>query len=186
MTGLEVDWSLDERTVLRSFVPSDADALFALVAANLDRLLPWMPWAHVTEGPQDVRGFIDRCRATPESRLDATGIWVEGRVAGSMGMRLDPSDVKGEVGYWIGREFEGRGIVTRACERFLAHGFGELGLHRISIVAAVGNARSRAIPERLGFTHEGVLRGAERCGDEYHDLAVYSILEDEWRGRAHA
>jgi len=186
VTELEVDWPLDARTALRSFVPGDAEDLFDLVVANRDRLLPWMPWAHATEGPDDVRGFIERCRTTAESRLDATGIWVDGRVAGSMGLRLDPFDVKGELGYWVDREFEGRGIVSRACERFLEHGFGELGLHRISIVAAVDNARSRAIPERLGFRQEGVLRGAERCGDVYHDLAVYSMLEDEWRGRADA
>jgi len=181
VTDLEVDWPLDEYTSLRSFVPSDAEELYALVVANLDRLLPWMPWSHFTQGPDDVRGFIERSRATAESRFDATGIWVDGRIAGTTGLRLDPSDIKGEIGYWIGRKFEGQGIVTRACVRFLEHAFGEVGLHRISIHAAVENARSRAIPERLGFTQEGIERGAERCGDVFHDLVVYSMLEDEWR-----
>ena len=183
---LAVDWPLDERATLRSFVPSDAAELYALVRANLDRLLPWMPWAHVTEGPDDVRGFIERSRGMPESRFDATGIWVDGRIAGTTGLRLDAFDIKGEMGYWIGREFEGQGLVTRACARFLEHGFGELGLHRISIHAAVENARSRAVAERLGFVQEGVERGAERCGDVFHDLVVYSMLEDEWRERASA
>lgn len=186
MTEIEVDWRLDDHTVLRSFVPDDAEELFALVEANRDRLLPWMPWSHLTRGPDDVRGFIERSKSAPESRLDATGIWVDGRIAGTTGLRLDPSDIKGEIGYWVGREFEGRGIVTMACRRFLGYGFGTLGLHRISIHAAVDNARSRAVAERLGFTEEGIERGAERCGNVFHDLVVYSMLEDEWRERAGA
>ena len=183
---LAVDWRLDDRTTLRSFVNDDAGELFALVEANRDRLLPWMPWSHVTQGPEDIRGFIERSLTTHELRLDATGIWVDGRIAGTTGLRLDAFDVKGEIGYWIGREFEGQGLVTRACTRFLEHGFDGLGLHRISIHAAVENARSRAVAERLGFVQEGVERGAERCGDVFHDLVVYSMLEDEWRDRADA
>jgi ribosomal-protein-serine acetyltransferase len=186
VTELEVDWPLGDHTSLRSFVPGDAEELFALVEANRDRLLPWMPWSHATQGPADVLGFIERSRSTPGSRFDATGIWVDERIAGTTGLRLDPSDIKGEIGYWIGREFEGQGLVTRACERFLEHGFDELGLHRISIHAAVENARSRAVAERLGFVREGIERGAERCGDVFHDLVVYSMLEDEWRERARA
>ena len=54
-------------------------------------------------------------------------------------------------------------------------------LNRIEIRAAVGNARSRAIPERLGFKQEGTLREAERVGDAYLDAVVYSMLGSEWR-----
>jgi ribosomal-protein-serine acetyltransferase len=63
------------------------------------------------------------------------------------------------------------------------YAFGARGLHRVVIEAAVGNARSRAIPERLGFHAEGVRRHAERHGERYLDLAVYSLLEEEWPTR---
>ena len=181
-----IEWRVDDATVLRTLQPHDADPVFALEVENRDRLLPWMPWSHGERSAAVTRAFIERCRSEPAHRLDAIGIWVDDEAAGVMGLRLDDDDVKGELGYWLGRQYEGRGIVTRACRRFLDHGFGQLGLHRIAIIAAVENARSRAIPERLGFTLEGVLRGAERVGDTYHDLVVYSVLADEWRARAGA
>jgi ribosomal-protein-serine acetyltransferase len=59
-------------------------------------------------------------------------------------------------------------------------GFRDLGLHRIEIRAGVGNTRSRAIPERLGFVPEGIERGGERGSNGFYDLVVYAILDDEW------
>ena len=56
-------------------------------------------------------------------------------------------------------------------------------MHRVELQAAVGNARSRAVAERLGFVHEGVLREAERFANRYADLDVFSVLAPEWRSR---
>ena len=60
-------------------------------------------------------------------------------------------------------------------------GFEELGLHRIEIRAGVDNARSRAVSERLGFTYEGIEREGSRGSRGFYDLAVYSLLDREWR-----
>ena len=49
-------------------------------------------------------------------------------------------------------------MVTRACRVLIDVAFGELGLHRVVIRAGVDNPRSRAIPERLGFTEERIAR----------------------------
>jgi ribosomal-protein-serine acetyltransferase len=48
------------------------------------------------------------------------------------------------------------------------------------IRAGVENARSRAIPERLGFTYEGVAREEGRGSGGFYDLAVYGLLDREW------
>lgn len=176
-----IRWRIDERAFVGTLAPDDAEELFAVVDANRDRLRPWMPWEPTTRTAADVRAFIERCRSETALRLEGNGLWVDGELGGSIGLRIDDEDMKGEIGYWIGRRFEGRGIVTRACRLFVDHGFRKLGLHRISIHVAASNVRSRAVAERLGFMQEGVLRGAERVADGYHDLVVYGMLEDEWR-----
>jgi len=62
--------------------------------------------------------------------------------------------------------------------------FEELGLHRVEIRCGTGNTRSCAIPERLGFTREGLLREAEWVNDRWLDLLVWGMLEVEWRAAA--
>jgi hypothetical protein len=56
------------------------------------------------------------------------------------------------------------------------YAFGAWRLHRVEIRAGVDNTRSRAIPERLGFTQEGVAREAKRAGGRSADQVVYAIL----------
>jgi ribosomal-protein-serine acetyltransferase len=59
-------------------------------------------------------------------------------------------------------------------------GFEEWHVNRIAIRAGVENLRSRGIPERLGFTREGIERGGCRGTGGFYDLVVYSMLRDEW------
>ena len=65
------------------------------------------------------------------------------------------SDIQDEIGYWLAEHHAGRGVMTRCCLAVIDYGIGELGLHRIQILADALNRRSRAVAERLGFTLEG-------------------------------
>jgi ribosomal-protein-serine acetyltransferase len=176
---IRIDFDLGDGVRIRSLDPGDAEALFAVVEANRDRLRPWMPWEDTTRSPDDIRDFIERARAS-SSDAEANGIWVNGELAGTVGMRIDTLANSAEIGYWIDGRHEGRGIVTRGCRRFIDEAFGALGLHRVSLHAATTNLRSQAVAERLGMTREAVLREAERSPEGYHDLVVFSVLENEW------
>jgi ribosomal-protein-serine acetyltransferase len=174
-------WPIDGDAFIRTYTPDDAEEVYRLVEANRDRLEAWMPWTESTRSAADTLDFIQRSLAS-EHDLEANGIWVDGRAAGTIGLRVNLLVNGGELGYWIGAEFEGRGLVTRACRLFIDHAFGELGLHRISLHAGVENRRSRAVAERLGFREEGVIRDGDRVGGgRYVDLVAYGLLEDEWR-----
>jgi ribosomal-protein-serine acetyltransferase len=176
-------WPLGDDAFVRTYTPDDAETLLALVQANLDRLARWMPWAMKDRSVDDQREWIERCLRS-ETDVEGNGIWLaDGSLAGGIGMRIDAVSNHGEIGYWLDAAAEGRGLVTRACARFLDFGFGELRLHRIAIRAAVANERSRAVAVRLGFTEEGTLREEELAATgEYQDLVAYGLLDREWHG----
>jgi len=66
--------------------------------------------------------------------------------------------------------------MTEAVRVLTDHALSSWELNRVEIRAAVENTPSRAIPERLGFVEEGLLRGAERVGERQLDLVVYAML----------
>ena len=175
-------WELGDGIVVRTLTPDDDVELFALVDRNRDRLRPWMAWEPMTKGPADTREFIERALASEHDR-EGNGIFLDGRMIGSAGLQVDTMDAKAEVGYWIDGDAEGRGIVTRTCERFLELAFDELGLHRVELHAATGNARSRAVAERLGMVEEGAGRENGRIDGGFVDLVMFGILDREWRAR---
>jgi ribosomal-protein-serine acetyltransferase len=170
---------LGDGASLRRLEMADLEDVWATVDASRARLEPWMPWIDATRSIDDQRAWLETVVNDPGT-LDGGGLFVDGRYVGGAGLSWDPFRVKGEIGYWIAGEFEGRGIVTRATRVLVDIGFREVGLHRIEIHAGVDNTRSRAIPERLGFTSEGIQRESGRGSFGFHDQVVYSMLEDEW------
>jgi ribosomal-protein-serine acetyltransferase len=175
-----IHWDLGDGIVVRTFVVDDDQALFELIDANRSHLRPWMPWEPTTKDAGDTRRWIETCLER-ELDLEGNGVWIDGALVGGVGVSLSTLSNSGEIGYWLAREFEGRGIVTRACERFFDHAFDDLGLHRMQLSAAVENTRSRAVADRLGMREEGITRDGCRVADGYLDLVWYGILEDEWR-----
>jgi ribosomal-protein-serine acetyltransferase len=108
-------------------------------------------------------------------------IVVDGRIAGEVGHhRVDWHHRSTSIGYWLASVAQGRGTMTRAVRALVDWAFRGWGLNRVEVLASPGNARSRAVAERLGFTEEGTLRQAERVGERYLDNVVCSVLASEW------
>jgi ribosomal-protein-serine acetyltransferase len=106
----------------------------------------------------------------------------DGRIVGGIGFhQLDWENRSTSIGYWIAEAAQRRGIVTRAVAALVDHAFKVWKLNRVEIQAATDNERSRAVPLRLGFTEEGVLRQTERVGDRFVDHVVYAMLAQDWR-----
>lgn len=70
--------------------------------------------------------------------------------------------------------------MTKCCKALIDYGFHELKLQRIEIRAIQENLRSRAIPERLGFSQEGLIRQSIKLYDKFCDSVVYGLLASEW------
>ena len=170
---------LGDGIVLRRLTMGDLDEIWALLEQERDRLGSWMPWISGLTTIDEERAWLESVSSN-EGTLEGCGLFVEGRYVGGVGLSWDAFNIVGEIGYWIGSEHEGRGLVTRAVRVLIDVGFEELGLNRIVIRTGVDNQRSRAIPERLGFTREGIERGSGRGTGGYYDQVVYATLRDEW------
>jgi len=173
---------------LRALEEGDAKELYALVERNRSHLAVWMPWA----ADQTLEGTAAFLRTAKQRHAANNGfesaLVLDGRIVGAAGFpSVDWAAGGTSIGYWLDEGHQGRGLMTRAVSALIGHAFGEWDLHRVEIQAAVENRRSRAIPERLGFEQEGIRREAERVGDRWLDLVVYSLLNDRSRrGRATA
>ena len=182
--GIELKTAFQGRDgiTLRTFNDSDADAVFAAVSRNLEHLRPFMHWAVPDYSAESAKEFI---RASIASTTDGShlglGIFKDGNFIGSIGyVKLDWTSRKTEIGYWIDKAEEGKGIISEACRVLIDYAFGDLGMNRIEIRCSAENRRSAAIPELFGFKKEGVLRQSEFRNGRLHDFVIYGLLADEW------
>jgi ribosomal-protein-serine acetyltransferase len=175
-------FKIDDTTALRLLRAEDAPELFALTDSNRKHLRAWLPWVDATLTEVDSASFIEATIAQREAgRGPQFAILCDGAIAGVTGFRpVDRVNRVGEIGYWLAADAQGRGTMTECCRFLVRYAFLTLDLNCVVIAAAIGNQRSRAIAERLGFKFEGVFREREELYGSFVDHAVYSQLRREF------
>ncbi len=166
---------------LRLLRESDAPELQALIEANRSRLARWMPWAQ-GQTLDDTAQFIARTRRQlVQNDGFQLAMLADGRIAGVVGfLGVDWSARASSIGFWLSREEQGRGTMTRAAGCLVAHAFAAWQLERLEIRADVQNLRSQAVAQRLGFERDALLPAAAAQGGE-SDQFVYSLSAASWR-----
>jgi ribosomal-protein-serine acetyltransferase len=169
---------ITETTRISLSIPQFAEEIFALTERNCSFLREWLPWLDRTKTTEDVRSFlIQQLEGFARSEALHVTIFHEERVAGVAGFNtIDPVNGIGYIGYWLGEEFNGKGIMTAVVRELIEIGREFYSLQKIDIRCATDNKRSRAIPERLGFVNEGTIRRAERVYEKWYDHEVYGLL----------
>jgi RimJ/RimL family protein N-acetyltransferase len=151
-----------ERLLIRKPLPGDGKAVYEAMQASLNELKPWMPWAHTNQSVQDVEANIRDSIAKFITREDLRLHLFNketGEFIGSSGLHRINWDIpKFEIGYWIDSRFTGRGYITESTDAITKFAFTELNAKRVEIRCDSKNIKSRAIPEKLGFTLEGILK----------------------------
>ena len=115
-----------------------------------------------------------------------------GKVVGSLGIEIYREDhypqlaqLRGrEIGYALAKDCWGKGLMTEAVQAMLKHGFGNLGLDRISVTVNPDNDKSLNVIRKCGFTYEGTLRQAFLVYDgSVRDIMCFSISREEYYGK---
>lgn len=175
---------LGEGLELALAVPQHAEALFELIDANRDHLRRWLPFVDATRDVGYTRTFLkSQLRELAEGRALTLVLFHRGRAAGVLGLnRVDAVNRVASLGYWLAEDATGQGLMTRAVRRLVELAFAHFPVDRIEIHCAADNRASCAIPERLGFTREAVLRRALRAHEFTDDRVVWGLLREEWTG----
>lgn len=104
-------------------------------------------------------------------------IEVGGQAVGSIGVHKIIANHKGEMGYWLGKEFRGNGIMSRAVKEVSNYAFREFKLKRVYAGVFSFNKISMRVLEKAGFKREGFLRKNILKDDKYIDEYVYARVK---------
>ena len=173
---------IDENLELRFTSEKYAEELSLIVKEDFDYLQEWLPWATEDYSIQTAREFVKRnLEGFAKNEFPSFFIFLNNELVGGIGFNnVDNFNKNVEIGYWLRNTFQGKGIVTKCCQKLIAFGFNEMNFNRIVIRCATENLKSQGIPKRLGFTKEGIARECASLNDKFVDLIVYSMLKKEW------
>src|SRR5579871_2136655 len=138
--------SIDAETELRVLSDADAETMFALISRNRAHLDPWLRWSGRVQTLDDTHALIARF-ADKYAAGDGfhAGLWVSDQLAGGVVVHfINRESRKTEIGYWLGEEYVGQGLVTRSCRAVTEALFTREQIHRIEIQAVIDNLPSRA------------------------------------------
>jgi RimJ/RimL family protein N-acetyltransferase len=103
-----------------------------------------------------------------------------GKIVGSIGLFHADWEVRSaEIGYGVRASQRGKGYATEALAAVARWALTEAGIQRAWLTANTDNTASIRVAEKAGFRREGTLRRAGLEDDGLHDLAVFSLLDDE-------
>jgi RimJ/RimL family protein N-acetyltransferase len=173
------------RLVLRCWNPVDAPLLKLAVDESLEHILPWMPWA--IDEPIDPQTRIERLR-TMRANFDLGQEFIYGAfnlgetiVLGGSGLHCQLEGSAREIGYWIHKDHVNRGLATELSAALTKVAFEVDGVDRVEIHMDPKNARSAAVPRKLGFQHEATLqRRATTTDGRPRDTMIWTLFADDY------
>ncbi|MES2016713.1 MAG: GNAT family protein [Pseudomonadota bacterium] len=164
----------------------DAEALASLVAANVRHLDTYMPKVATLNTREAAAAYLASALAIiAEGELFEWHIFSGQQLCGAVRINhIERDDRKASVGYYLGAQYQGRGLATMALRAMLEFAFERLDLNRIELRCASENLASQRVAQRLGFAWEGLLRQAELIDGVYHDHFVHALLREDFDARA--
>lgn len=172
--------------LLRDLQPEDAPAIFRIFSdPQVTRYYDLDTFTSI----EQARELIDRFRQRFANRIGLRwGIAYRAEpdaLLGTCGFNAwFQSSQRAIVGYDLVRSHWRRGLTSEALNAILHFGFERMSLNRVEALTFVDNVPSQRLLEKLGFQREGVLREYECLQNRFIDMAIYSLLNREFRGRA--
>lgn len=104
-----------------------------------------------------------------------------GDTIGNIKLVINPLFESAELGYWLGKDYWGRGYAFEAAKQIVDFAFTTLKLNRLEAYAMDHNTSSEKILFKLGFLKEGLLRKSIKRWGEFIDVKSYGLLHTDWK-----
>jgi ribosomal-protein-alanine N-acetyltransferase len=170
-----------QRLLLRPFGPADLENVFAGLS-HPEVIRHYGVSFTSLEATQEQVDWYDSIER------EGTGLWraicakEDGAFLGAIGLNnIVQHHRRGEIGFWLMPEHQGKGYVSEALPVIIEHSFGALGLHRIEAEVETENAASAKVLLKAGFAHEGTLRDCEWKDGRSISLDVFAKLSEPWK-----
>lgn len=168
-----------DRLLLRIPMPGDGKQINEAIAESIAELKPWLDFARETQTIEETEKDAREAHSRFTFRDNLRFHMYEkdtGRFLGCVELSHIKWNIpKFEISYWIRSSAGGKGYMTEAVKAVSDFTFRELKANRVEIRVATKNLASRRIPEKLGYTLEGVLKNDDKHADGHlMDMCVYA------------
>jgi len=85
-----------------------------------------------------------------------------------------------ECGYFLQKEYWGRGMATESTRKIIEYAFSDLGLHKIIAGCDAENKASERIMIKCGMKKEGTFMKHHFRRNKWCDRLKYGLLKEDW------
>ena len=162
---------------LRQLRASDIDTHWSAFAKNQAHINRWEDWARTTTREEQV-AYLQQCKIRYENNQGfACGIWHDDYYVGIITAYIENSH--GELSYWLDSNMTGKGIMTQCLNALIEAIFASGYATMLQLVIAIGNTKSQALAERLGFSEAKILHNDVLLRGKLIDRVVYRLYRHE-------
>jgi len=166
---------------LRALSSADAKPLFDLIDRNRAHLADYFPQTSANITTQEACAVYLSKKMAEAAERDCFCFVLEddsGKLQGYITIKnIDWTIPKCELAYFIDKDRQGQGIMSKALSAAVAHCFNELHMNKIYLITSTDNHPSRKIAEKTGFEVEGILRSNFKIASgALVDMVYYGIL----------
>ena len=174
--------SIDDNCSLCQPIPELSPYFFDVLSKHRVKMLKWSAFASTIKTSKDADGWIKEIYFFNQGgqKFNSIIVW-EDQFAGMIALhRIDKTNKRAEIGYWINHDHQGKKIISKVIYPFLAHVFKQYEINRIDLVVAVENTKSVAVANSAGFIKEGMLKEYFIINEICYDAFIYRMLRSDF------
>lgn len=169
-----------DRLVLRLFMKSDAEVVAKLCNNyNIYKSTLYLPYPYSIEDAVTwIERHLENFNADKAYEFAITDR-DDGKIYGAIALSSNQQFQNGELAYWVGEAYWGKGYATEAAQAIVEFAFEIKQYHKVFARYFGSNPASGKVLQKIGMNKEGILIDHIKKEDRYEDLIYYGIIKSE-------